>query len=314
MPKTIADDKDLLDKPDPELDDALSGPNGDMEDDLEIDPDQLTDEEKAALSDDMSAPDVYDPDLEDDFADPNPAPVTQQPAADKVQVVQVQPAVHDETAIIIPPRLDFTAELAALAQREADLATKFEDGQISDSAYSVDLKAIAKEQGRYEDQTATNAAQIAEARAKGDAAWTAAAQVVKAATPELFTPDHIAGFNRHVEAVSGDPRNAKLTFAQQITKAQALYALDADRPDLAPVQVQPRRQATTPGNAPKPQPIRAQPVPTLARVPAAATNDTDGDRFAALNVLLDQGKIEAHERALARMTPDQRESYGNFEG
>jgi hypothetical protein len=305
--------EDLLDDEDPDIDTALADPDEGKS--SELDESLLSEEERAALKEGDSEPDTYDPD------DPDAEPVID-PKTGVLPPVKAEPAATPATAPVaeqlppvIPERVDRTAELADLATKEAALQSLFDDGEISDTDYKAQIKAIAKDQGRYEDEQNARAEAIKTAKASGDAAFLAAVTAVKTATPGLFGPEHLPGYNRFVELVTADPKNAKMTFTQQLEKAQTLYALDVGDPALAPLTAKnpaPKAKAADP--AAKPEPIRAEPIPTLARIPAAATNDTDGDRWQALNRLLDQGKIEQHERALARMTKDQREAYGAFEG
>lgn len=301
-------DDNLIDKEDPDLDEAIEGAEIREEDEDELDLELLTQEERDTLAeDDGSEPDVLDPDA--DELEPVVVDAAKQAAAQQPAPV-VDPAANPDTpGPIIPAPVDRTAELADLTAKETKLQSDFADGQINDADYTAQLKAIAKEQGKYEAEAETHANAVKEARAAGDAAFLAAANAVKAKNPELFMPDHITAFNRHVEAVTADPRNSKLTFSQQLEKAQLLYSVDIDRPDLAPIKQNPAPKPAAAKTA-KVEPIRAQPVPTLARIPAAAANETEGDRFAAIDAL----PIEKRERAIQRMTPDQREAYEAFSG
>ena len=310
-------DDNLLPPTDPDVEDAIEASIPANDEGPELDETLLTEEERALIAADDDAPDMFDPDLEEPGTTPaTPAAVITPTPAQGADTVAGSPPETPAASPppVIPDRVDRTAELAALTERETKLEKDFADGEIADGEYAKQLKEIAKQQGVFEHEAQVHADLVKEARAAGDAAFLAAANAVKAATPELFMPDHVAAFNRHVEAVTADKRNANLTFLQQIEKAQLLYSVDIDRPDLAPVK---KNAAPAPKADPtpaKPQPIRAQPVPTLARIPASAPNIDDGGRFAALDSLLAQGKIDQHERAIQKMTPEQREAYEAFEG
>jgi len=200
---------------------------------------------------------------------------------------------------------DAEAKLADIDKREDALAEQFDNGDITAKELTAKQRDLANE--RHTIRSAMDRAQIAEDMRKD--AW------FNQSVP-AFMADHEAYSSnvtlrraldrevRELQVRAGDAGRdpfdpAILTDAHKnIVKAFAgLTGAKADdkadeQPDAGKLKVKPR------GKTP----------PTLAKVPAADHEDTDGDEFAALDRLADKNP-EAYEDAIARLPEHERERY-----
>ncbi len=222
----------------------------------------------------------------DDAADDERRPVT-------VPLLKTQEA---------PPDLD--TKLADIKSRRADLAQKFDDGELSAKEYNTQMEALADE-----------ADALKEARFKADLAREMSEQQDQqrwADTVSEFVADHPeigrneltwTSFDMVVRKVTGDAANASLSYAKQLSKAHAIWS---EQLGIAPV----KSEAGTKAQAQQ-RPVEREErrVPkTLAHVPASDLTETDNGKFAALDRLAEKDP-DAFEARLARMSDAERDEY-----
>lgn len=197
--------------------------------------------------------------------------------------------------------------IANLAQEEEALAQKFDDGDITAREYR-DSVAKLNEQ-RDEIKWATREANLANKmqRQAEENAWHRDVQEFMTTTAANVTKSEAAmvAFDNVVKKVTADPANANLSNRAQLDKAFKLY--QDEMAAAFGVQPQAQQQAKTTPPAPAPKAQRAIP-PTLARVPAAESENIDGGKFAALDRLAAMDPA-AYEAAVAKMSEAERAQF-----
>ncbi len=269
----------------------------------------LTDEERLAMEDGDDAEDVYDPEKEEAeaaaLAAAGSAAIPVEPAAAVTPAATPVPAA-DHTPLI--PK-DFKTPMAALDAKAAELENKWENGDISDTDYKAQLRAISRDQAALDIQQEDYQKLVVADQQN----WKASVEAYKAANPGLWSDPAVqAAFDKEVGNVTSNPAFAKLPFGQQLARAHARLAADADVLGLA---VPTAATAATPPPKPvaPPPPARARPAPppTLAKLPASDMNTPGDGRFAAIDRAIAQsGDVVMTEAFVARMTPEERDAYG----
>ncbi|SDX73777.1 hypothetical protein [Roseicitreum antarcticum] len=282
----------------------------------------LSDEELAALNDDE------DDDEGDDDPDAEAAGEEDQPEAEdtaKADVDAEQEADEgpDATAQAQPAQVELTAQQLAdikAAEKAARTAAmeKWKDGELTDDELDSEWEAAA-EAAHAKTQEIQN--QHVQQKAQQD--WD---QVVETfhndarsyltGNPDLKKPEHIAEFDRHVKAVTASPRYDNMTNTQKLAAAHKLYLAEAETlgfeaPPLVKAPAPNPKPAAVP--APKRAAKRPEIVPTLNKIPAAASNSEADGKYGQLEALMDTGTPEQIEAAMARLSPDEREAFASMD-
>ena len=259
----------------------------------------MTEDEIAASKDDGSQPDMVDDEEVDAEID------------DGVTAMEPVPAVA-KAPVAVPPvdlSIDYAAKLAETNGKIADLKTQLADGEIGEDQFADQLLVLAEERGTYRAQATLADTYNSQKEAVEADQFSTAVKAFKLTHPHLFTQAHFDQFNADVQEVTGSTRFNNLTFTQKLEKAALDYAYRTNNPKLAAATAKVGAQPA-PKPAPAPKAARLTPVPTLARVPAAAKVAADGSKYAALDSQIDARNIGGVEAALSRMTKEQLENYG----
>ena len=290
-------------------------------DELEL----LTEEERAGLIEEQGAPEEVKADPEagkepavEAVAEAAPEAAPAEP--EKVEEAPAAEAATDEPKTEAQPKTavpnwtvpaDTDAKLKALDSKETEVETKFQAGEVTNAEYREQVRAIDKERRNIE--AAVLKAEIAaETRA---AVW--AQQTVAGfldGYPMYKADENLFSFLdfevRKLQDVAADP------FAPSIlTKAHAKVqaALAAGSRTLAPPPAveKPKADTKPAPKAPEKQ-IEVKPrdpvPPSLAKVPAAEVESTDGGKFAYLD-RLQASDYEAFEAALSKLSPADHNAY-----
>jgi len=287
-----------------------------------LEEDELSDDEKAALqelADDDDDANDDDDGVDDSDDSPGAAatdtrtavapsakaaePVAPPAVADKVED---DDSADDSAPVVYQVALpkDFDARVKALDDAEAEVANKFEVGDIEAQEYVRETRRIAKERGEL-DRAQVKAEMAAEMSQQ--AAMHQWQQQVDKFVREAKKVDGIdyrgnealgTELDMLVKALANNPAHAdkpSAWFLQQAHKAvKAMHGI-ADKP--AP-------DAKTDKSASRKPPIDKAPK-TLAQVPGGEGPGDVNDEFANLDNL----EGDAYEFALAKLTPAQRERY-----
>lgn len=197
--------------------------------------------------------------------------------------------------------------MSQLSQEEEALAQKFDDGDITAREYR-DSVAKLNEQ-RDEIKWATREANLASKmqRQAEENAWHKDVQDFMTTTAVNITKSHAAmvAFDEVVKKVTADPANANISNRAQLDKAFKLY--NDEMAAAFGVKPQDQKPAAKSDQAPAPKAQRNIP-PTLARVPAAESENLDGGKFANLDRLSAMDPA-AYEAAVAKMSEAERAQF-----
>lgn len=127
------------------------------------------------------------------------------------------------------PRAD--EALAALDDKEAELNTKFDEGEITSGELASGLREIGKHRSEIEWAQRKNDLAETMQRDHEDARWNAAVKdFLKGPGAAIAKNESMAlAFDTHVRKVTADPANANLSFHKQLEKAHKLFTDDIAR-------------------------------------------------------------------------------------
>lgn len=198
---------------------------------------------------------------------------------------------------------DAEAKLQEIATAKADLLTKFDDGDLTAKEYQSELDKLAKQEREIERAIfkAEIAADAEKQRQVNE--WHAAIHRFMDANP-IYKPDVNPRLYRALDQEIRDLATSKegegLTYDQTLRKAHENLAKAFN---LQPAKAEQKPAAAEKKPVPKPEL-----PPTLAKVPAADTSETGGNKWAALDRLLSSDPI-AYEEALAQLSDSDRAAY-----
>lgn len=274
----------------------------------------LTDDERAALLEDdeqegdeeEGADDGAGHDEGDDDGDAGEGDESGDDGAGDSDAVDQpeQSRVQQQAPILVADAPEKAQErLQEITEAKKDLRKQYDDGEITFEDYESKVEALDDE--RLELKLAINTAETA-ARIAEQQAINAREAEVNNFLSEVGIPRdpknlRFATLDVAVRIVANDEANYELSAREILEKA---YGLCVEQGTL-PARASEKQQDKAPA---KPAPKPRQPVPpTLARVPAAAATDTsDGSRFAYIDRITDPDKREA---AFAKLSPADQEAY-----
>lgn len=203
---------------------------------------------------------------------------------------------------LTPVNQQYEAQLAALDQRKAEQFKLLMDGEITAEEY-------AKVESQYmRDRDAARDSKL-EAESWFRDVHAFKSRVLKEDGINYQTdPEKAAAWDDWVKRLANNPANAAKDgawFLEQAHKKVLIEFADVIGKKATPAAPADKNVARNKGRAPK---LDAIP-PTLGGIPAAAETEAGDDgEFAHLDKLAQKGGME-FERALARLTPDQKDRY-----
>lgn len=206
-----------------------------------------------------------------------------------------------ETPLRANAPADADDKLKALADKEATLETKFEDGDITAAEYRKGLAAINDERNdlKWQQHKAELAADMQQqARVNS---WNGTVRDFMATDAAVIGKNQpmLKAFDEYVQRITGDAANAALSDRKMLEMAWGEFQKDMSDMGVtftAKPGAPPSKPAASP---PAPKPKRELP-PTLARVPQSEIEATDDGKFAALDRLASEDP-EAYEAAVAKL-------------
>lgn len=276
------------------------GERGEVIDDDE-NTDELTDEDLAAIAGELKPGEADEKQAIDDALSQANNEAEAVPAGEAAPVAAEAGIISDDELLMFRPvvkeaELPISTEVPeALATKLAELEDQFEENELSQKEYQAARDALNREilisqlgsrdEARADKVWEKTQAHFLQSRPaylqkdlKGNAMFGALGEAVKAvfADPKFANASDMAVLVEADKAVRG-------LFG---TTAPAVKTPEPAKPGVKPAAVRPD-------------------VKTLASVPSSEKQDTGGDPFAALDRL----SGEAFERALERLTPDQKSEY-----
>lgn len=226
-------------------------------------------------------------------------------AAEAAKQPEQQPAEQKPQAapyLVAEAPADAEAKLADIATKKGELATKFDDGEVTTAEYQAELDKLNREERTIERQIdrAQLAAEMEEQRATNERETAINTFLAGVDIPRDPKNLRFQVLDAAVRNVASDEANAELTAPQIMQKA---YDLCVEQGVLQ-AKASTKQIEAKPQQAPAKKQIEAP--PTLARMPAAEATDTGENRFAWLTAIRDPDK---HEAAFAKLSAADQEAY-----
>jgi hypothetical protein len=277
--------------------------------DKEID-DGLTDEERAALEEDLDEGDEDETSIDDgadsdaDAGDDADAGETVAAAADDtVQAAAdaAEPAAATRSPIlVVDAPADADAKLKDIATAKDALISQFDDGDITAKEYQQQLDALAKQEREIERavERSALAAEMEQQRLKNEWAATVNAFIeINDVYNPTTNPRMYRALDQEVRDVAGSPEAKTMTGAQILAKAHENLA------QAFGFEAKKEAPAGKVRRVPKPDL-----PPSLDKVPAAETLDVTSGKYGALDRLASTNPL-AYEEALMKMSDRERDEY-----
>lgn len=225
-------------------------------------------------------------------------------AAEAAKAKEAEPAPPRAPMLVAEAPEDAEAKLADIATKKAELADKFDDGDLTSKEFTAQMDALSKEERTLE--RAIDKAQIAQdlenQRLTNERMSEINSFLKSVEIPHDPKNLRFRVLDAAVRDVASDEANINLSATEVMQKA---YDLCVSEGALAPKKAaadpaakvdEPEKPARTPINAP----------PTLANLPASEITNTEDNRFAYLNRITDPDKREA---AFAKLSVAEQEAY-----
>jgi hypothetical protein len=201
------------------------------------------------------------------------------------------------------------AALAALDDKETDLQTRFDEGDITSGELATGLKEIAKNRGEIEWAMRKNELAEEMATQARDNAWFAEVNRFMGGPGKSIAASESMklAFDSVVRKVTADANNQNLSDRQMLDKAHKIFASDiaamtGGKPaPKAEDGGKPAKGVAKPGR-------KVEAPPTLANVPSAEIEAADSGEFAALDRLAETNPVK-FEKAFARLSASQQQAY-----
>lgn len=270
----------------------------------------LTDEERAGLEDetivddnteveigaDTKAATADESKLAKEAADAAAAVTEQQAAAAEEEATSTEPQSTYKPKPLFDTALpdDLDARMTSIKEQKKALSAKFDEGEITVSEYDEQRDTL---DDQYQDlREARFKAALAQEAIKSQEVntWEQSCNEFLAKHPDIAGDElKYNSFDVAVRMTTSDPANVKLSANEMLDKAFARWSSTFG----APAQQEPAKQA-------KQKPI----VPNIGGLPAADTTETDTNRFAALDGLIDSDPLRYQEE-LFKLSPSERAAY-----
>lgn len=263
--------------------------------------DLLTDEERAALEEDIEEMEDGQEEGEEDQGGEGMEDAEQE----SEEVAEEESGEPGESSPAAPVLIanapdDLDSQLAALAENKSALVDQFDNGELTAREYQQQLDALAKQEREIE--RVQFKAQLADdMRRQSEAnAWASEVNTF-IGEHKVYSGNEYAwnALDQAVRKIANNPDNSALSGRQILDKAHAELSQAFGWEEKPAESAKPEAR----------QKIKhAAPPPTLSKMPAAEINDTDGNRFAALDRLMDSDPL-GYEAALGKMSKADRDAY-----
>ena len=202
--------------------------------------------------------------------------------------------------LVAPPTEELATKLAAIQTSKDSLLEQFDNGDLTAREYQKQLDALSREERALERQQfeAEIAQKMEQQRLQND--W--------AATCNRFVEDHPVYKDNHRHDKALDAEVRELAAKPETANWSGQRFLDEAHKALKEAFNLPDDKAGAKKEIAHPR-DRNLP-PSIAKVPSAEVEDTNGGRFAVLDRLANNDPI-AYEEALAKMPEAERQAYLN---
>ncbi|MDO8415495.1 MAG: hypothetical protein Q7S87_04720 [Agitococcus sp.] len=230
-----------------------------------------------------------------------------QPKADEAKTTETTTTEKRlDPLLVATAPADADAQLAEITTQKLDLASKFDDGDLTSREYMEQLDALNKQERKIEGEV--QKAQIAFEMAAQQERNAFLSEVNKftADTPYAKSKYAWEMLDTEVRKVASSPENTNLSGREILEKAHAEVLKD---PVMALAfsqqQQQPAKQPDKPAQPSAPAKKPNAPI-TLAHVPAAEISEAGEGRFAVIDRIQDP---DERSQVIAKMTSNDRQAY-----
>ncbi|MFG6524485.1 hypothetical protein [Sulfitobacter sp. M23508] len=263
--------------------------------------------------------DIADQATGEDDAAAQQAAADAQKAADDAAAAEkdAEPAeVEDPQMPQIPDTTEAEAKLAEADQELEALLTKYDDGELTSEEYREQQKAIIAQQTQAQAAIAQAENVVQNAAQQQQQHWFNRLEAYKKSAPDLWSEDHLAGWDRQLRAVTGNQAYADLSRDAQIKMAHRLYAAEYEARNGTPLEIAPpaaKGEAKAEDKGPEEKlEVKKGEKPKAPQTLADFNSDTSAEvedsRFAAIDRQIMKDPIGA-ENAFDSMTPEQQERF-----
>lgn len=291
----------------------------------------LTEEERAALEAPDSDSEHQEVDLEQvaaqqqqQDADPDKKPDPEKDGKPEEQQQEEQQAQQEQQKAQQPetqvPQPVFkpvaTEELKAkyddIDKREEELIEKFEEGELTTREYNAQLRELNKERGDLDWQQRKDELNRESVEQQIERQWQADVKAFAERHPEIYASEEdFKALDILVQSITKAKAEQGLRYGE--ADLERAYRIWADERGIAPpkpANEDPKQEqaAQQQQQQPKQQQKALDIPPTLAKVPAAAPEDTDDGKFAALDRMADSDP-QKYQETIARMSAEEYDAY-----
>lgn len=294
----------------------------------------LTEEERAALEAPDSDSEHQEVDLdqvaaqqqqqEEQDADPDKKPDPEKDGKQEEQQQEEQQDQQEQQKAQQPeapvPQPVFkpvaTEELKAkyddIDKREEELIEKFEEGELTTREYNAQLRELNKERGDLDWQQRKDELNRESVEQQIERQWQADVKAFAERHPEIYASEEdFKALDILVQSITKAKAEQGLRYGE--ADLERAYRIWADERGIAPpkpANEDPKQEqaAQQQQQQPKQQQKALDIPPTLAKVPAAAPEDTDDGKFAALDRMADSDP-QKYQETIARMSADEYDAY-----
>lgn len=275
--------------------------------------DGLTDEERAALAED----DGQDPDAparegveddEDEGGEDDGESAGRDDGADPEPDEEVEADVEREARPILNAQLpdDYESKMAAIQTGKDELIEQFDNGDITAKELQTKLDELNRSERELEAMRIKVEIANEMREQQRQQQWQdEIAAFVKVTHNGIYTRSELAwdALDKAVRITASDPANQKLSGPELLALAHKRVAAE-----LGWEEQKPKAEAKAEPEAKKPAKPKVEIPPTLAKMPAAEMSDTSGNRFAALDRLMERDPI-AYEEAVGKLSKADMDAY-----
>ncbi len=208
-----------------------------------------------------------------------------------------------------------TEELKAkyddIDKREEELIEKFEEGELTTREYNAQLRELNKERGDLDWQQRKDELNRESVEQQIERQWQADVKAFAERHPEIYASEEdFKALDLLVQSITKAKAEQGLRYGE--ADLERAYRIWADERGIAPPK--PASENPKQEQAAQQQPKQQQKAldipPTLAKVPAAAPEDTDDGKFAALDRLAESDP-QKYQETIARMSADEYDAYSS---
>lgn len=287
---------------------ALEAPDGDSEH-QEVDLEQVAAQQQQQKEEEQDTDPDKKPDPEKD-GKPEEQQQEEQQAQQEQQKAQ-QPAEPVPQPVFKPVATEeLKAKYDDIDKREEELIEKFEEGELTTREYNAQLRELNKERGDLDWQQRKDELNRESVEQQIERQWQADVKAFAERHPEIYaSQEDFKALDILVQSITKAKAEQGLRYGE--ADLERAYRIWADERGIAPPKpaTEEPKQEQKQEQQPKQQKALDIP-PTLAKVPAAAPEDTDDGKFAALDRLADSDP-QKYQETIARMSADEYAAYSS---